>query len=252
MALLFFGPPCTTQWVARTWRFFGDDRPGGGARRARPRLVHRPDAELVLLALLEVRHDHLRLPHRVDVHLLPVARPGGRLRLDDVAVQLAAARVARLVPVQRHRGGRDGVDHRLTGRTTQRCTPQPHQSDVKSPSRSNAYFYLRHFNIVYLLPSVLWDCWLGGRKGTRPVKILSGGVLAWLSVWSEVQTCIRPSWCHCHSRSVSCFSKIQIGFTFLVQADPGSPGKRAIKRVCVCVLHAAHTVDVVLSYTCSI
>ena len=33
----------------------------------------------------------------------------------------------------------------------------------------------------------------------------------------------------------SCFSKIQIGFTFLVPAHPGSPGKRAVKRECVCV-----------------
>jgi len=34
--------------------------------------------------------------------------------------------------------------------------------------------------------------------------------------------------------TVSCFSKIQIGgFTFLVPADPGSPGKRAVKRTCV-------------------
>ena len=33
----------------------------------------------------------------------------------------------------------------------------------------------------------------------------------------------------------SCFIKIQIGFTFLVPAHPGSPGKRAVKRVCVCV-----------------
>ena len=32
--------------------------------------------------------------------------------------------------------------------------------------------------------------------------------------------------------TVSCYSKIQIGFTFLV---PGSPGKRAVKQVCVCV-----------------
>jgi len=31
---------------------------------------------------------------------------------------------------------------------------------------------------------------------------------------------------------VSCFSKIQIGFTFLVLAHLGSPGKRAVKRVC--------------------
>jgi len=34
--------------------------------------------------------------------------------------------------------------------------------------------------------------------------------------------------------TVSCFSKIQIGFTFLVPAHPGSPGQRAVKRVCVC------------------
>jgi len=34
--------------------------------------------------------------------------------------------------------------------------------------------------------------------------------------------------------TVSCFSKIQIGFTFLVPADPGSPGKGPLKE-CVCV-----------------
>jgi len=84
------------------------------------------------------------------------------------------------------------------------------------------------------MPSVLWRCWLGGRKGIRPVK-LSSGVLAWLSVCSEVQTCI------CHllmplPLTVSCFSKIQIGFTFLVPAHPGSPRKRAVKRMCVCVM----------------
>ena len=36
--------------------------------------------------------------------------------------------------------------------------------------------------------------------------------------------------------TVSCFSKIQIGFTFLVPAHPGSPGKGAVKRVRVCVI----------------
>ena len=35
--------------------------------------------------------------------------------------------------------------------------------------------------------------------------------------------------------TVSCFSKIQIGFAFLVPAHPGSPGQRAVKRVCACV-----------------
>jgi len=34
--------------------------------------------------------------------------------------------------------------------------------------------------------------------------------------------------------TVSCFSKIQIGFTFLALAHLGSPGQRGVKRVCVC------------------
>ena len=40
--------------------------------------------------------------------------------------------------------------------------------------------------------------------------------------------------------TVSCFSRIQIGFTFLVPAHTGSPGKRAVKRVCVCVCLASY------------
>ena len=35
--------------------------------------------------------------------------------------------------------------------------------------------------------------------------------------------------------TISCSSKIQIGFTFVVPAHLGSPGQRAVKRVCVCV-----------------
>jgi len=46
---------------------------------------------------------------------------------------------------------------------------------------------------------------------------------------------------HCHSHS--CFSKIQIGYTFLVPAHLGSPGKMAVKWVCcvyVCVCVCVH------------
>ena len=35
--------------------------------------------------------------------------------------------------------------------------------------------------------------------------------------------------------TISCFSKIQVGVTFLVPAHLGSPGQRAVKQVCVCV-----------------
>jgi len=34
---------------------------------------------------------------------------------------------------------------------------------------------------------------VGQQEGHPACKKLSGGVLAWLSAWSEVQTCIRPS-----------------------------------------------------------
>ena len=60
-------------------------------------------------------------------------------------------------------------------------------------------------------------------------------MLVWLSVWSEVQTCIVAQLMPLPP-TVSCFSKIQIGFTFLVLAHLGSPGQRAVKRVCDGVL----------------
>jgi len=83
------------------------------------------------------------------------------------------------------------------------------------------------------MPSVLWCCWLGGRKGIRPVKKLSGGVLAWLSVWSEVQICIWPSGCHGHSLS---FTSVNPDWFYL--SATGSPGwsrTRAVKWTCMCV-----------------
>ena len=47
--------------------------------------------------------------------------------------------------------------------------------------------------------------------------------------------------------TVSCFSKIQIGFTFLVLAHLGSLRKRAVKRVCVCVCvwHVLYRTDAI-------
>jgi len=70
------------------------------------------------------------------------------------------------------------------------------------------------------------------QEGHAACRKLSGGVLAWLSVWSEVHMAqLMPL-----PLSVSCFSKIQIGFTFLVPANLGSPGQRAVKRVCVVVV----------------
>jgi len=76
-----------------------------------------------------------------------------------------------------------------------------------------------------------------GQEGHLACKKLSGGVLAWLSVYADLhnimaQLMLLPL-------TVSCFSKIQIGSTFLVPAHPGSPGQRAVKRARAraCVSH---------------
>ena len=44
---------------------------------------------------------------------------------------------------------------------------------------------------------------VGRQEGHPACKKLSGGVLAWLSVWIDMQTCMWPSWCRCHSLSLA-------------------------------------------------
>ena len=100
---------------------------------------------------------------------------------------------------------------------------------------------------------MLWRCWLGDRKGIRPVKNWVVG--CWHGYLSGARcrlaygpadataTCFMARVCWTWDINAltftqwrcSCFSKIQIGFTFLVPAHLGSPGQRAVKRVCVCV-----------------
>jgi len=77
---------------------------------------------------------------------------------------------------------------------------------------------------------------VGRQKEHRVCKKLSDEVLAWLSVWSEVQmVCVWSSWCHYHP-VISCFIRIHNGFTFLVLAYPSCPGKEAVKWVSVLLL----------------
>ena len=79
-----------------------------------------------------------------------------------------------------------------------------HSLSTRLSPCSNFGHCLFSFACIYV-PSVLWRCWLGDRKGIWPVKnwVVGRGVLAWLSVCSKVQTCIWPSWCHCHSLSLA-------------------------------------------------
>ena len=90
------------------------------------------------------------------------------------------------------------------------------------------------------MPSVHWSCWLGVRKGIQPVKKpewSGAGVVVCLEQGADLHMAqLMPL-----PLTVSCCSKMQIGFTFLVLAHLGSPGHRAVKRVCVCVKRVAET-----------
>jgi len=74
---------------------------------------------------------------------------------------------------------------------------------------------------------------LVGRQEAHPAcKKLSGGVLAWLSAWSEVQTCICPIGCHCHSLSPdSVKARLILAFWYWLSRVVLSKGH----YVCVCV-----------------
>jgi len=68
---------------------------------------------------------------------------------------------------------------------------------------------------------------LGGRKGIRPVKNewLRVGVVVCLEQGADLHMAqLMPL-----PLTVSCSSKIQIVFTFLIPAYPGCPGKEAVK-----------------------
>jgi len=73
---------------------------------------------------------------------------------------------------------------------------------------------------------------VGRQEGHPACKKLSGEVLAWLSVWSEVQD-LHMAQLMPLPLTVSCFSKIQIGFTFLVSAHLGRD-KGPLNGVYVC------------------
>ena len=78
--------------------------------------------------------------------------------------------------------------------------------------------------------------WATGRASG--LKKLSGGVLTWLFVWSEMQTCIWPSWCHCHSLSLaSVKSRLVLPFWYqLTQVVPVKGPSNVCVYVCIIII----------------
>jgi len=84
------------------------------------------------------------------------------------------------------------------------------------------------------LPSVLWHCWLGSRKGIRHVKNWAMG--CWRGYLSAAR-CIWPSGFHCHS--LSCASvKSRLVLPFWYWLTRVVPDKGPLNGyVCVCYLY---------------
>jgi len=84
---------------------------------------------------------------------------------------------------------------------------------------------------VQLLPSVLWHCWLGGRKGIRSVKKTE-----WWGVGTVI--CLERARCRLAygpaDATVSCFSKIQLVLHFWYQLTRVVLDKGPLNG-CVCV-----------------
>jgi len=72
------------------------------------------------------------------------------------------------------------------------------------------------------------------QEGHPVCKKLSGGGLAWLSVRSEVQTCIWPSWYHCHSLSLSSV-KSRLVLPFWYWLTRVVPDKGPLNACCVII-----------------
>jgi len=53
------------------------------------------------------------------------------------------------------------------------------------------FIYLFYAKSIFAISAL--TLLVGRQEGHPACKKLSGGVLAWLSVWSEVQTCIQSS-----------------------------------------------------------
>jgi len=104
----------------------------------------------------------------------------------------------------------------------------------------SCFFFDSRCSSIVIVPVTL-DHWafsaltllVGRQEGHPACKKLSGRVLAWLSVWSEVQTCIWLSWCHCHSLSLAAV-KSRLVLPFWYRLTQIVLERRPINGCCCC------------------
>ena len=95
-----------------------------------------------------------------------------------------------------------------------------------------SHLWSRYYFLISKL-TTLWRCWLGGRKGIRPVKNWEVG--CWRGYLSGVRCRLAygPSWCHCHSLSLASV-KSRLVLPFWYRLTRVVPDKGPLNG-CVCV-----------------
>ena len=83
------------------------------------------------------------------------------------------------------------------------------------------------------MPPVLWRCWLGGRKGIRPVKNWVVGCWRGYLSGARCRLALCSCWCHCHSLSLASV-KSRLVLPFWYRLTWVVPEKGPL-NVCVCV-----------------
>jgi len=106
---------------------------------------------------------------------------------------------------------RDAIDFPVGSRPS--GTKELHYNFCVSCCEFHWSCYVLHSSFSALTLLVWWQ------NGHPACKKLSGGVLAWLSVGSNVQTCIWPNGCHCQSLSLA---SVKSRLVYL--SGTGSPG----------------------------
>ena len=112
------------------------------------------------------------------------------------------------------------------------------KNNLARPTSESRHGWL-YVLFLFFLP--IYQCsdtvgWAAGRASGLEKK-LTGGVLAWLSVWSEMQTCIWPSGFHCHSLSLAPVkSRLVLPFWYRLTWVVLDRGPLTDVCVCVCVI----------------
>ena len=113
----------------------------------------------------------------------------------------------------------------------------PNSTAHKLPKASRKSWNRLHLNTLLCLslPFSALTLLVGWQEGHPSCKKLSSEVLHGVVICLERGGDLHMAQLMPLPLTVCCFNKIQIGFTFLVPAHPGSPGQRTVKRVCVTV-----------------